>query len=233
MNIAVILSGGKGTRMNMSGSKQLLKLNGKEIFLYSTDFFSESDIIDEIVVVYNPEYEDDFRKLVSGRKYHLVECGDERWESSFKALRFINENFPECEKVFIHDGARPFPDRNIMTVLADECSSNIASVPGIPLKDTVKQIDNEGYVINTPDRNSLVCVQTPQAFDFRTLYDFYEKTDFAVVKVTDDASVWEFHGKKVRIVPGSPENIKVTTREDLDIAKNILDKKISEKEYRR
>jgi 2-C-methyl-D-erythritol 4-phosphate cytidylyltransferase len=224
MNIAVILSGGNGKRMNMNKSKQLLDIGGKEVFRHSLDFFRENNIISHVVVVYNPEYKSDFENLAELGDISLVECGDERWESSFNALKFIKNNFSQCEKVFIHDGARPFLNEKVLNELYMECNKDIATVPGLPLKDTVKQIDENGFVICTPDRHSLVCVQTPQVFDFNTLYELYVKMDFFKNSVTDDASVWELSGKKVKIIEGNFENIKITTREDIIIAQIYADK---------
>ncbi|MCK9223796.1 MAG: 2-C-methyl-D-erythritol 4-phosphate cytidylyltransferase [Candidatus Muirbacterium halophilum] len=218
MNIAVILAGGKGKRMNMKGSKQLFKINGKEVFKYSLDVFCNNPLISHIIVVYNKDYKEEFEKINLLKNVSIIECGKERWESSFNALKFINKEFPNCKKVFIHDGARPFIDAKLIKRLFDNCTKDIAIVPGIPLKDTVKQIDKDGFVVCTPDRNSLVCVQTPQLFDFKTLYNLYEKTNFNLNKVTDDSSVWELYGKKVKIICGNLQNIKITTKEDIEIA---------------
>ena len=144
-------------------------------------------------------------------------------------LRAVNW---ECDYVFIHDGARPFIDNEILKRALDDVVRTRACVVGMPVKDTVKISDINGYVADTPARSLVWQIQTPQVFEKELISDAYEKLLFREeellkdgVNITDDAMVVEFFTDvKVKLTEGSYRNIKITTPEDLDIAKIFINK---------
>ena len=224
---AIVLSAGQGKRMGTKVQKQYLELEGKPILYYSLQAFQQSDLIDEIILVVG-ENQKEYCETEIVSKYQIskvkkiVQGGAERFHSVWNGLREVDE----AGYVFIHDGARPFINEEILqrayrTVL--ECK---ACVVGMPVKDTIKIADAEEYAKQTPDRKSLWAVQTPQVFETALVKKAYamlmEQND---IQVTDDAMVVEqMLGEKVKLVQGSYENIKITTPEDLEIASVFVKK---------
>ena len=163
---AIILAGGKGTRMGANISKQYIKLKGKPILYYTIKRFSESKDIDKIILVL-PKDEIDYCKEKVLDKYSLhvdliVEGGKERQDSVMNAL---NELIDE-EIVLIHDGARPFVSQRIIDEGIKYARLYGASAPGVMPKDTIKIKGDNNFALSTPDRNTLVAIQTPQVFKF-------------------------------------------------------------------
>ncbi|PXV86740.1 2-C-methyl-D-erythritol 4-phosphate cytidylyltransferase [Lachnotalea glycerini] len=223
--VAIVLAGGKGRRMESDIPKQYLELNGKPIIYYSINQFQNSDIIDEIVLVTGKD-EIQFCKDRIVDRYsfqkvkHIIEGGKERYHSVYNALQCINE----CDFVFIHDGARPFINLELINDLYKNVKEYQACVVGVQTKDTIKLADSDGFIAETPDRSKVWNIQTPQVFRWgivKSAYDMLMKTDCCMV--TDDAMVIEKMLKyKVKLVQGSYENIKVTTPSDLVIARAFL-----------
>lgn len=224
---AIVLAAGRGKRMQSSVHKQYLLIKGKPVLYYSLKAFEES-IIDDIVLVVGEGEEDFCRKEILDkygfRKIRAVVCGGkERYHSVAYGIRTINW---ECEYIFIHDGARPFIDQEIIKRVFAAVKQFKACVVGMPVKDTIKIADEKGFVANTPDRSLIWQIQTPQVFKRQLIAAAYEKLlaeekDLLAegVKVTDDAMVVEyFMSVPVKLVQGSYQNIKITTPEDLKIA---------------
>lgn len=224
---AIVLAAGQGKRMQSSVHKQYLLIKGKPVLYYSLKAFEES-IIDDIVLVVGEGEEDFCRKEILDkygfRKIRAVVCGGkERYHSVAYGIRTINW---ECEYIFIHDGARPFIDQEIIKRVFAAVKQFKACVVGMPVKDTIKIADEKGFVANTPDRSLIWQIQTPQVFKRQLIAAAYEKLlaeekDLLAegVKVTDDAMVVEyFMSVPVKLVQGSYQNIKITTPEDLKIA---------------
>ena len=224
---AIVLAAGQGKRMQSSVHKQYLLIKGKPVLYYSLKAFEES-IIDDIVLVVGEGEEDFCRKEILDkygfRKIRAVVCGGkERYHSVAYGIRTINW---ECEYIFIHDGARPFIDHEIIKRVFAAVKQFKACVVGMPVKDTIKIADEKGFVANTPDRSLIWQIQTPQVFKRQLIAAAYEKLlaeekDLLAegVKVTDDAMVVEyFMSVPVKLVQGSYQNIKITTPEDLKIA---------------
>ena len=222
-----MLAAGQGKRMQSSVHKQYLLIKGKPVLYYSLKAFEES-IIDDIVLVVGEGEEDFCRKEILDkygfRKIRAVVCGGkERYHSVAYGIRTINW---ECEYIFIHDGARPFIDHEIIKRVFAAVKQFKACVVGMPVKDTIKIADEKGFVANTPDRSLIWQIQTPQVFKRQLIAAAYEKLlaeekDLLAegVKVTDDAMVVEyFMSVPVKLVQGSYQNIKITTPEDLKIA---------------
>lgn len=219
---AIILAGGKGTRMGANISKQYIKLKGKPILYYTIKRFSESKDIDKIILVL-PKDEIDYCKEEVLDKYSLhvdliVEGGKERQDSVMNAL---NELIDE-EIVLIHDGARPFVSQRIIDEGIKYARLYGASAPGVMPKDTIKIKGDNNFALSTPDRNTLVAIQTPQVFKLGIIKECHKKVKEEDIKVTDDTMVVETYGNKVYLYEGDYTNIKVTTPEDLILAEKLI-----------
>jgi len=230
---AIILSAGHGKRFNSTTAKQYLALNGKPILYYSLSAFSNVPEITNIVLVIS-EVDHDFVKNEIIEKYHfdkvsdIVFGGKERYHSVYNGLQ--SPGVRESDFIFIHDGARPFIDTEIISNAVHEIKKYPAIVVGMPVKDTIKRVNEANIVIETPDRELLWAVQTPQVFStpliktaYQKLIENEQKLISQGISITDDAMVVEtFTDKKVKLIPGSYRNIKITTPEDLEFAKGLL-----------
>ena len=223
MNGVVIVAAGTGSRMNMGINKQFIKLEGKEIIYYTIEKFYKNENIDDIVVVVKEEEAEFFRKEIldkyNFKNIKLAYGGKERQDSVYNGLKSLDK---ECNIVLIHDGARPFVSNKIINKSIEEAKENKAIVVGVPVKDTIKVIDNDKNIIDTPNRNILWAVQTPQTFDYNLLIKSYEDAFKDGFYGTDDAMLVERIGYKVKMVEGSYNNIKITTQEDLGLGSQIL-----------
>lgn len=229
---AVVLSAGKGTRMNSATPKQYLMLEEKPVLYYSLQAFEKS-MIDEIILVTG---EDDIeycqKEIVE--KYGFMKVkeitmgGKERYHSVFCGLTKLQEEKQPPDYVMIHDGARPFLNDGIIQRCAEAVEEFQACIAGMPVKDTIKIADGCLFAQETPERKYVWQIQTPQVFEFSLIYRAYEELIRREKKgetffVTDDAMVLEIIcNKKVKLVEGSYENIKITTPEDLKLAKVFL-----------
>lgn len=220
-NVAIVLAAGKGKRMNSAVQKQYLLIKGRPVLYYSLKQFQECPFIDEVVLVTGKEEIDYCRKeiverygITKARK--IVAGGAERYHSVYEGLKAAGS----CNCVYIHDGARPFLTQDILERAREGVRQYHACVVGMPVKDTIKISGEDGFADFTPSRNRVWMIQTPQVFDYPVIMEAYtelmKRGDSAV---TDDAMVLEtVTGRKVRLIPGSYENIKITTPEDLEIA---------------
>lgn len=221
---AIVLAAGSGKRMNSKVHKQYLIIQDRPVLYYSLKAFEDS-AVDEIVLVVGKGEEKFCRKEIVD-KYGIskvkaiVEGGKERYHSVFEGLKQTSD----ADYVLIHDGARPFVNQDIIRRCMQEVQKYQACVVGMPVKDTIKIADEEGYAKQTPDRKNVWMIQTPQTFSYALIYEAYEemlKTEDAAI--TDDAMVLErTKGKKSKLIGGSYRNIKITTPEDLLIANVYL-----------
>ena len=220
-NVVVLLAAGRGKRMNSTVQKQYLPIKGKPLLYYSLKTFQESELIDEIILVVGKgEISYCKKEIVEAYRFtkvtEIVEGGKERYDSVVCGLRAIDD----CDYVYIHDGARPFVDHGTLARLQHTVEREAACVAAMPSKDTVKLADKDAYVKETPDRDSVWIVQTPQVFGFSLIKTAYERyLEGENTGATDDAMVVELMtGQKVKLVEASYRNIKVTTPEDREIA---------------
>ncbi len=221
---AIVLAAGSGKRMNSQVHKQYLIIQDRPVLYYSLKAFEDS-AVDEIVLVVGKGEEEFCRKEIVD-KYGIskvkaiVEGGKERYHSVFEGLKQTSD----ADYVLIHDGARPFVKQDIIRRCMQEVQKYQACVVGMPVKDTIKIADEEGYAKQTPDRKNVWMIQTPQTFSYALIYEAYEemlKTEDTAI--TDDAMVLErIKGKKSKLIEGSYRNIKITTPEDLLIANVYL-----------
>lgn len=220
-NVAIVLCAGRGTRMNSEIQKQYLLIKGKPVVYYSLYAFEMCPFMDEVVLVTGKD-EIEYCRQEIVEKYGLkkvkfiVAGGKERYHSVFEGLKAIKNS----DYVYIHDGARPFIDQELLQRACDSVHIHKACVVGMPVKDTIKIISPDGFAQHTPDRSTLWMVQTPQVFQYQIVLEAYENImRNPGVQVTDDAMVVEKMGKaKIKLVEGSYKNIKITTPEDLEIA---------------
>ncbi len=219
---AIILAGGKGKRMKASVSKQYIEIYGKPIIYYTIKSFMDNPNIHNIILVL-PEDEVEYFNINILRKYNLkidkiVYGGKERSDSVYNALKSIENT----DTVLIHDGARPFVSQEIINSAIKYAMKYKAAAPGVMPKDTIKIKDSNGFSIDTLDRNLLIAVQTPQAFDYSLIYNCHKKIRNENVTVTDDTMVVEYYNHKVYLFNGDYTNIKITTPEDLILAEYLL-----------
>ena len=223
MNGVVIVAAGTGSRMNMGINKQFIKLEGKEVIVYTIEKFYNNHNIDDIVVVVKESEAEFFKKEII-EKYNFENIkiaygGKERQDSVYNGLKLLDE---KCDVVLIHDGARPFVSNKTIDTCIEEAKEHKAIVVGVPVKDTIKVIDDSNNIVDTPNRSVLWAVQTPQTFDYNILLNAYEDAFESGFYGTDDATLVERIGHKVKMVEGSYNNIKITTKEDLNIGSQIL-----------
>ncbi len=220
---AVIAAAGKGTRMRMDVNKQYIEVQGIPVLALTLRKFEECSLIDEIVVVANKDEIDYCKKNIIDRfgfrKIRKVTAGgDSRQRSVYNGL---NEVSPDSNIVLIHDGARPFFNNESIISCIDAADSYGAACVAVPVKDTVKLADQDGFVGRTIDRNGLWQIQTPQAFEYGLIIDAHRKAEADSYMGTDDAMLAERAGHRVKIVMGGYYNIKITTTEDLVFAEAI------------
>ena len=236
MHIAVVLAGGKGSRMKSSIPKQYIMLNDGPVLYYSLKAMEDS-FIDAVVLVCGAQEEEYCQKELIDRyglkKVVSVVCGGrERYDSVYNGLKEIYRLgiADNNAYVYIHDGARPCIDGELL----EECRASVekygACVPAVPVKDTIKIVDGEGFSAGTLKRSTLMAVQTPQCFELDKIYRAYSAMSAAasdgndISDITDDAMVAErFADVRVKLCMGSYHNIKVTTPEDITTAGELIE----------
>ena len=223
--VAVVLAAGNGKRMGGPVAKQFLEVNGKPLIFYALDTMETSKVIDQVVLVV-PEESIEYVKKEILEKYSLnkvvrvVAGGKERYDSVRNALRFIEKD----TYIFIHDGARALVSEEIMKRGLEQVELCSACVAAVPVKDTIKRVDQDGFAVETPERSTLWTVQTPQVFAGEIIKEAYEALP-ETANVTDDAGVVEWYGNaKVKMYLGDYTNLKVTTPEDMILMKSFLKK---------
>lgn len=226
---AVILAGGKGTRMGTATPKQFLELSGKPVIWYSLKAFSDTETEDLILVV--PEGTVDFCRAEYVEKYGftkvkaVVEGGEERYDSVYEGLLALKSR--HCDYVAVHDGARPLVSPELITQTFHTAEHFGAGAAAVPVKDTIRRADSERYSAGTLPRDELWAMQTPQTFRYSLLLGAYEEMyRHPELKrgITDDVMVAERFGKsRVRLTLGDYRNLKITTREDLAAARAYLE----------
>ncbi len=223
MVTAIIAAAGQGKRMGGGINKVFIPLSHCPMLVHSVRRFSECQGINNLVIVTAPEEIEKVKSIledVEGLKpWRVTAGGTERQYSIANALAAVET---DADIILVHDGARPLVECEIIEAAIAAAGKYGAAVVAVPVKDTIKQADENGFVTGTPDRKMLWSVQTPQAFSgqlLRRAYDLAAKEGFLA---TDDAGLVERLGVKVKIVAGNYRNIKITTPEDLVVAKALL-----------
>ena len=226
---AIVLSAGTGSRMKSDIPKQYMDLNGKPVIYYSLKAFEDNGFSSIVLVCGKDDVEYCQKEIVE--KYNLtsvkavVPGGKERYHSVFEGLKAVKG----ADYVFIHDGARPMITQDIINRLKVAVVEEDAAVAGMPVKDTIKIVDEDAYVSETPKRQYVWQVQTPQCFAFPIIYEAYqsiiqdEEEGWTIPVVTDDAMVLSYvTDYEVKMVEADYKNIKITTSEDIWIASVFL-----------
>ena len=228
--VAVVLAGGKGSRMGSDIPKQYMMLAGFPVIYYSLKIFEDS-FVDEVILVCG-NGDEDYCKQEIVRKYgftkvsRIVAGGSQRYHSVYNGLKAIDA----CDIVFIHDGARPCITQKLLADCFDDAVANGAAVAAVPSKDTVKISDSRDYAVSTPNRENVWIIQTPQTFIYEDIMKAYselikteEETKNKGITITDDAMVMELFGShRVKLTRSGYTNIKITTPEDMILAEAYL-----------
>lgn len=217
-NVAILLAAGSGTRMQCEKSKLLLEINGKTVIERTVDVFSKIKEINEIIVVCREKDLVSFEKVLAD--YDITYCfgGATRQQSVMNALDTIEE----CDYLIIHDGARPLITKAEIEETLYCAMKNSAAAVGVPVKDTIKVVDSNMKIVDTPDRASLISIRTPQIFAFRLYKDAVGIAKEQGKDFTDDCQLIENYGKPVYVTAGDYGNIKITTPEDIPMAESII-----------
>ncbi|MFH0771503.1 MAG: 2-C-methyl-D-erythritol 4-phosphate cytidylyltransferase [Candidatus Omnitrophota bacterium] len=219
----IVAAGGKGERLGSKVHKPFVLLGKEPILAYALRALDSSNRVNEIILVVN-EFD-----LLKGRSLvkkigikkikDITAGGKRRMDSVNNGLFRVS---PDTDYVMVHDGCRPFVDDKIIseTIQAAEIFGGAIAVA--PVKPTIKEIEKGGFVVTTLKREFLVEVQTPQVFRKDILVRAYERALREETEATDDSSLVEALGVKVKVIKGSYKNIKITTPEDLKYAKALL-----------
>ena len=223
MNGVIIVAAGSGSRMKANINKQFIKLNDKEIIAYTIEkFYNNKNINDIVVVIKEDEYEFFQQEILDKYNFDNIKIaygGKERQDSVYNGIKSLDKN---CKYVLVHDGARPFVRKQNIEDGIKGVLDHGACVIGVPVKDTIKVIDENKDVHHTPRRSMLWAAQTPQCFWKKIIKKGYEYAIEEDIIGTDDSSLVEKIGYKVKMIMGNYDNIKITTPEDLIIAESLL-----------
>ena len=212
---AIIVAGGSSSRMGNT-DKLFLNIGGATVIERSISLFENNALIDEIIIATR---EESIKKvteisLAYGKVTAVVRGGHNRFMSVQNAIAAAS---PDAEYYAIHDAARPFASDLLVTRVIEAAKRSKAAAPALPVVDTIKQVDGEA-IIATPDRNRLVCVATPQVFEAA----LYKRAADGQTDAFDDCQLIERLGERVAMVEGEPNNIKITTEDDIERAKIIV-----------
>jgi len=219
----LIPAAGSGKRMGADRNKLLLQVRSKPLIAWTLLAAEAASSISWIGIVSQPPDWDDFKSIIADLKLKktivFIPGGSTRQESVYNGLQALPTN---AGQVLIHDGARCLATPDLFNACSEailHCSGLIAAVP---IKDTIKVVDDNDIIKSTPERKQLWAAQTPQGFDVKLLKQCHAEGVRQGWEVTDDAALFEKCGMEVRIVPGEETNLKITTPQDLAIAEFIL-----------
>jgi len=220
--VVVIVAAGQGTRMGGNHNKLLLPLGTRTILEFSLELFLKHSGIRKIFLTVAAQDRHVFEKIIP-KEVVLVEGGKRRQDSVHNALLRVLQEKPVPELVLVHDGARPFCRAEIIDRVLDAALEHGAAIPVIPLVDTIRRVTKEKTEV--VDRSKLFAVQTPQGFLFEQLLYASMQATANKWTVTDDASMVEKAGGRITTVEGDPQNLKITTPADLELADWLLNSK--------
>ncbi len=218
---AIIVAGGSGLRVAAEIPKQFLELNGLPVLMHSINAFHHSSYKPRIVVAMNNSFLNDWRSLCNKYAFNVphtvVPGGAQRFDSVKSAL----ESIPDDAIVAVHDGVRPLINQSLIDLVFKTATEKSNAVPAVKSRDSLRQLSKGGS--QSIDRDTILIVQTPQAFESNQLKIAYEQE--YQQNFTDDASVVENGGTEINLVEGNHANIKLTYKEDFLIAEAFLNKK--------
>ncbi|HEX3038322.1 MAG TPA: 2-C-methyl-D-erythritol 4-phosphate cytidylyltransferase [Oscillospiraceae bacterium] len=221
---AILVAAGSSTRMSCCSSKQFIPLLEVPAIAHSLSAFEKAQLIQEIIVVCRPEDREEMLNII--RQYHIkkvravVPGGKTRQQSVSAGILAASEH---ATYFAIHDGARPLIQPQAIDAVVQDAFLHKASALGTPVKDTIKIIDENGFVVSTPNRASLWAVQTPQVFERELYLSAMKQAEEESADYTDDCQLVEHFGVKVHLCLGEYTNLKLTTQEDIAFAEAILE----------
>ena len=218
MKIKVIIpASGKGSRFGGDIPKQFQLLKGEPILKHTISVFQNLDFVNEIIIAADFCYTNHITGYNFSKVTQIIQGGETRAESVYAALKAVQS----ADIVLIHDAARPFVTPETVKAVAEAAKKYSAAIACTQVTDTIKEANHENKIIATPNRTNLWQAQTPQGFNYSLITEAYTKgaKDGILNQVTDDSTLVERLGKDVYIVPSPKNNIKITTAEDMVIAK--------------
>lgn len=226
LKVSVIIpAAGSGTRIGGIITKQFLELNGKPILAHTIEKFQNNHLVFEIIIASQNIYFSEIEKICKRYNFnkikHIIEGGKTRQESVGNALTKISSN---SDLILVHDAVRPFISQNVINETIKIADKNKAAIVGVPVKDTIKETGKNNRVEKTLMREKLWIIQTPQVFKTPIILKAYKNAEKKKLFGNDDATLVEAIGIKPTIILGEYENIKITTKEDLEFAELIINR---------
>jgi 2-C-methyl-D-erythritol 4-phosphate cytidylyltransferase/2-C-methyl-D-erythritol 2,4-cyclodiphosphate synthase len=223
----VIAAGGTGTRMSSSIPKQFLEVAGKPILLHTIESLASLEAVIQIIIALPQEHiaqaEDILRRREAAVEVRCIPGGPNRQDS---VRNGVLQTRQDADVILVHDAVRPVCNLAMMLRVLDAAWKKGAAVPGLPATETIQRVSRTGRVLVTPPRKELYAIQTPQAFHAGILKSALDRAQEAGFLGTDESSVVRWAGHPVVVVPGSPDNIKITRPLDLDIAELLMSKSL-------
>lgn len=229
MNVAIILASGVGRRMGAGKNKTLLYLGKKPLIYYAIENFEKSKIINKIVLVVREGEEKVFKKIVDKYSFKkviaIIPGGKERQDSAWEGLKFVKLRFGKFKDMIVifHNGANPFVRQNEIENVILSARKFGAAVVAHKTKDTIRKVDEKMFSLGVVERSNLWNMQTPQAIKFKLALNSFDSASKEGFLGTDDVSLVERLGKRVKIIEASENNFKITTPLDLKLAEVILE----------
>jgi len=218
---AIIPAAGRGKRIGASVAKQFLEIQGEPLLHHTLKVFASCRLVDYVVLVM-PRLDVDETGDDWLHKYEIVRKviagGEQRQDSVYNGFNSLEK---ATDIVVVHDGVRPFATPKMIAAVVEEAKQHGSAITAIPVSDTIKQVV-DGFVKQTVSREGLWRVQTPQAFQYGVLKQAFKKAKEDSYYGTDEGALIEYLGERVKIVLGSERNIKITRKEDFDLAENIF-----------
>lgn len=214
----IIPASGTGSRFGGKTPKQFIKFEGKEVIAHTLNKFNSLNEIHSIIIATQKKYFGKIHKIISENKFGkvvaLVEGGKMRQDSVYNALRLIN--FKKDDFIIVHDAVRPFVSKKLIRNLILNSKKFNAVIPGLKINDTVKNLNKDNFVKETVPRENIWRIQTPQVFRYDVLMNSYKKAIAGNYYGTDESSLAEYGGYKVKVIDGEVNNIKITTKNDIN-----------------
>jgi len=219
----VIAAGGKGERFGNNQPKQFCPIAGKPILEWTLDKFEDCSLVDGIILVVPQGMIEYTKRKITLSRYKkikkIVEGGKERTDSVYNGLSALEE---DTQIVLIHDGVRPHVSTSLIELVIRKTEIYGAVIPGVPAKETVKEKNEENFVVKTLPRKKIYLIQTPQGFKKDLIKNAHTRAKLKDFKASDDACLVENIGQRVYIIPGEEKNIKITTCFDFKLAEILL-----------